>query len=127
VVDAMNVIGSRPDGWWRDRDGALRRLAARLQTLATAESISITLVADGRPLPDLPDGVHDCVLVLYASRGGRNAADDRIVEFIAAQPDPTAFEVVTSDRDLSERVKSLGARVVGVSWLLDRLDTIEAQ
>ena len=52
----MNVIGSRPDGWWRDRDGAVRRLVARLQRLAATGGSPITVVADGRPLADLPRG-----------------------------------------------------------------------
>jgi hypothetical protein len=64
IVDAMNVIGSRPDGWWRDRDGAVRRLAGRLQRLAAATGRPITLVADGRPIRDLPGGEHGGVTVL---------------------------------------------------------------
>jgi hypothetical protein len=54
MVDGMNVIGSRPDGWWRDRDGAVRRLLARLQELAASTGDDVTLVLDGRPLPDVP-------------------------------------------------------------------------
>jgi selenocysteine lyase/cysteine desulfurase len=33
LVDAANVVGSRPDGWWRDRAGATARLLARLAAL----------------------------------------------------------------------------------------------
>lgn len=114
VVDGMNVIGSRPDGWWRDRHGAVRRLAARLQALASDGSPEVTLVLDGRPIPDLPEGEHEGLHVLYATRRGPNAADDRIVELVAADADPHSITVITSDRELSRRVRDLGAEVVGV-------------
>ncbi len=81
VVDALNVIGSRPTGWWRDRDGAILRFARDLRALAEADSRSVTLIIDGRPLAELPEGQHGGLDVLYASRSGQNAADDRIVEF----------------------------------------------
>jgi predicted RNA-binding protein with PIN domain len=125
VVDGMNVIGSRPDGWWRDRRGAARRLHARLARLAADEGDGITLVLDGRPSADLPEGVHDDVAVAYARRGGRNAADDRIVEMVRTDPDPRGLTVVTSDRDLADRVRALGATVIGAGELLRRLDAID--
>jgi predicted RNA-binding protein with PIN domain len=118
VIDGMNVIGSRPDGWWRDRDGAARRLLADLHALTDEE---ITLVLDGRPLEDVPEGAHDGVEVLYARRRGRDAGDVRIVETVAAASDPTAIVVVTSDRALAARVRALGAEVVGAGSLLARL------
>ena len=120
----MNVIGSRPTGWWRDRDGAVRKLAVRLQRLTAAHSLTITLVVDGAAIRDLPEGMNGDVEVLYASRRGPNAADDRIVEFIAVQPDAASIEVVTSDRELSRRASSLGARVTGPTALLSRLDQL---
>jgi len=125
VVDGMNVIGSRPDGWWRDRDDAARRLLARLQALAAESGDELTLVLDGRPLDDLPEGVHDDVEVLYARRPGRDAGDDRIVETLRAAPDSTAVRVVTSDRDLADRARDLGAEVVGARSLLARLDDLK--
>jgi predicted RNA-binding protein with PIN domain len=124
VVDAMNVIGSRPTGWWRDRDAALRELVARLQRLSAADQQPVTVIADGRALADLPEGVRQGVEVLYATRGGRNAADDRIVEFVASHGDATSLEVVTSDRELAARVAANGARVRGASSLLQRLDAL---
>jgi predicted RNA-binding protein with PIN domain len=113
VVDGMNVIGSRPDGWWRDRDGAVRRLHARLVARASERSETITVVLDGRPLSDLPEGTHDGIEVVYARRRGRDAADDRIVELVGAAPEPEDLTVVTSDRALADRVRALGADVVG--------------
>ena len=126
VVDAMNVIGSRPTGWWRDRDGAVRRLVERLQRLATQDQQPITVVIDGRPMSDLPEGAHASVEVLYASRAGRNAADDRIVELLDALPDATRVEVVTSDRELRRRAEERGVRVRGAGQLLRRLDELDA-
>jgi predicted RNA-binding protein with PIN domain len=124
VVDGMNVIGSRPDGWWRDRDGAVRRLVRGLCALARLDGDAYAVVLDGRPLDDLPEGVHDGVLVAYARRAGANAADDRIVEEIGADPEPSSLVIVTSDRLLRERAQELGASVVGARDLLERLDVI---
>ncbi len=121
VVDGMNVLGSRPDGWWRDRDGAVRRLHEQMRRLAAAEGIAIELVLDGRPLPDLPEGEEGGVTVRYARRGGRDAADDRLVELVAADPEPTTLSVVTADRELRERVQPYGVTIVGPRSLLDRL------
>lgn len=109
----MNIIGSRPDGWWRDRDGAARRLAAELRALAHASGDEVTVAFEGRQIPGLEPGSHGGVRVVYARRRGPNAADDRIVEEVAADADPTSLTVVTSDRDLIRRVQALGASTVG--------------
>ena len=125
IVDGNNVIGSRPDGWWRDRAGAARRLVGALQRLAAATGDRIAVVLDGRPLPDVPEGVHRGVLVAYATRSGRDAADDRIFAEVARDHDPASLTVITSDRQLTERVRTLGARVEGAGALLDRLDDFD--
>ena len=117
IVDGMNVIGSRPDGWWRDRDGAVRRLFGRLRDRVATGDGGVVLVLDGRPLPDLPEGEHNGVRVLYATRRGPNAADDRIVELVAADDDPSAITVVTSDQELARRVREHGATVTGARSL----------
>lgn len=122
IVDGNNVIGSRPDGWWRDRPGAARRLIAALQELARRSGDRISVVLDGRPLADVPEGVHDGVLVAYATRGGRDAADDRIVAEVEHDREPSSLVVVTSDRELAERVRALGAGVEGAGTLLAQLD-----
>ena len=109
IVDAMNVIGSRPTGWWRDRPRAIRRLVSKLNQLQATSGDRITVVVDGRPLSDLPEGTHAGVLVLYGDRRGPNAADDRIVDFVAAHPHATSLTVVTSDRALIERVREHGS------------------
>jgi predicted RNA-binding protein with PIN domain len=124
VVDAMNVIGSRPNGWWRDRDAAVRRLVERLDALATAVGCDVTLVVDGRPLHDLPEGMHDRVRLLYATRPGRNAADDRIIELLRTHRDPSSLDVVTSDQELQVRARACGAQVRASGTLLERLDAL---
>ena len=122
VVDGMNVIGSRPDGWWRDRPGAARRLLERLQQLAALKGDPITLVLEGEATRGLRAGPDHGVDLIYARRTGRDAGDDRIVELVAEAPDPSAVCVVTSDRALSSRVERLGATVLGAASLLARLD-----
>jgi predicted RNA-binding protein with PIN domain len=122
VVDGMNVIGSRPDGWWRDRAGAALRLADRLARLAKERDDPVVLVLDGRPSERLGEGDHDGVGVLYARRGGRDAADDRIVELLDASEQPGSVVVATSDRGLAERVRAAGGQVMSAGELLRLLD-----
>lgn len=121
LVDAMNVIGSRPDGWWQDRAGAARRLTAQLQQLAADSGDHIVVTFEAQAVADLPAGRHDGVTVIYARRRGQNAADDRIVEEVSTDDDPGSLTVVTSDRDLARRVRDLGASVAGPNVLLERL------
>ena len=121
VVDGNNVMGTTPDGWWRDRPGAVRRLLARLQCFHRMTGVETVLVLDV-PQADLPEGDHDGVTVRYAHRKGRDAADDRIVELLDDDPSPEGeVEVVTSDRGLADRVVQLGATVTGARTFLDRL------
>lgn len=121
LVDGMNVIGARPDGWWRERDAAVRRLASALARVPATDDVAVVLVLDGRPLADLPEGTHHGVVVRYARRSGADAADDRIVELLAEDP---SAEVVTSDRALRDRVRALGATVSGPGALWRRLDAL---
>jgi predicted RNA-binding protein with PIN domain len=119
LVDGNNVIGSVPEGWWRDRPGAVRRLVERLQCFVTVTAPPLHVVFDV-PQPDLPEGDHDGVVVHYATRRGRDAADDRILELLdEGFGDPV--EVVTSDRNLATGCRSRGASVIGAGTLLDRL------
>jgi predicted RNA-binding protein with PIN domain len=107
LVDGMNVIGSRPDGWWRDLDGAVVRLARCLAAWQAAEGVEATVVFDGRP----PAGLEDLDLggleVGFPGKG--RAADDEIVRRAGIDTDPGSLKVVTSDRPLTERVRSAGA------------------
>ena len=123
VVDAMNVIGSRPTGWWRDRSGAVRDLLDRAQALVAATGDQVVLVLDAVP-EGLTEGVHDGVRVVRARRRGRDATDDRIVELVADDPRPAGIHVVSSDRDLCRRVRALDAQVWRPQELLRRLDAL---
>ncbi|WP_412543530.1 hypothetical protein R8Z50_13915 [Longispora sp. K20-0274] len=116
VVDAANVVGSRPDGWWRDRAGATRRLLAELD--GYRGDGALVLVTEGRARVDGPSGGR--VAVVHAARSG----DDRIVELVAealAAAPGRAVTVVTADRGLRDRVTALGATTAGPRWLWDRL------
>ena len=121
LVDWMNLIGSRPDRWWNDRDGAVHRLVGELDRFVAATGEAVTVVFDRRP-PDLEPGRHGSVEVAFASRRGRDAADHEIVAMVAADPDPGGIQVVTSDRRLAERVRDLGATVEPSSRFRRRVD-----
>ncbi|MEH0417705.1 NTP pyrophosphohydrolase [Streptomyces sp. B21-083] len=111
IVDAANVVGSVPDGWWRDRSGAAERLRDRL--VAYAEGglpgregpVEVVLVVEGaaRGVASVPG-----VRVESASGSG----DDRMVELVAEFADRERL-VVTADRELRRRVAELGAEVAG--------------
>lgn len=132
IVDGANVMGSRPDGWWRDRAGAMARLHAQLAALAAAG------------LPRLPDGVagppldrwyplvalvvegaaravadrvaaSDAVRVVTAPGAG----DDTIAELAAQLPGQRL--VVTADQELRRRCQAAGAAVTGPRWLTAQL------
>jgi predicted RNA-binding protein with PIN domain len=119
LIDGMNVIGSRPSGWWRDRPGAMRELSDELGELARASGDDLTVIFDGRPFElDAPEGVS----VEFATRRGPNAADDDIAALVESDPDPGGLTVVTSDRTLAERVRRAGAAVVGAGEFRRRLD-----
>jgi 8-oxo-dGTP diphosphatase len=135
VVDAANVVGSRPDGWWRDRAGAARRLVAGCRQV----------VRDGVPGSDLPDATRLGLLttawprVVVVVEGAARAAaddggpspvsvvaapgsgDDAVVDVAGDRRADGPVVVVTADRELRARVGEVGATVVGPRWLTDRL------
>lgn len=113
IVDAANCVGSVPDGWWRDRAGATRRLCdsispgALRHALHLNETPLVVLVVEGRAR-----GVESSEVVRVVDAPG--SGDDTIVdvaEQFTAQGEDTV--VVTADRGLRSRVASLGARTVG--------------
>jgi RNA methyltransferase, TrmH family len=114
----MNVVGSRPDGWWRDRPAAMRRLIAELEEFAEATGDEVAVVFDGRPF-ELGGGGR--VEVGFAP-GGRNAADHAIADMVAADSDPGAITVVTSDAELERAARGHGADVLGSGAFRRRLD-----
>jgi predicted RNA-binding protein with PIN domain len=117
----MNVVGSRPDGWWRDRPGAMRSLTQRLAEFGAASGDPVEVVFDGRPFElEQPGGVD----VAFAPTRGRNAADDEIARRVEADAEPGTITVVTSDRELAERVRAHGAEVLGAGPFRRRLDDL---
>jgi predicted RNA-binding protein with PIN domain len=117
IVDGNNVIGSRPDGWWRDRAAATRSLVDRIGKWTDED---VLVVFDGREPDGLP--APPGVEIRFADRGGRNAADDVIADLVSDDPDPSSLRVVTSDADLARRVREHGAEVLGARGFRDRLD-----
>jgi hypothetical protein len=116
VVDAANVIGSRPTGWWRDRPGAARRFAEEVRGCVRGGRLEppVVLVVEGRARAGIDQGDADGVRVVHASGEG----DDAIVAIVE---DQRGAVVVTADRALAERVRAVGGEVRGPRWLLDRL------
>lgn len=121
VVDAANVIGSRPNGWWKDRAGAARRLLANLAQLTThlPETTHVTVILEGaaKAAADGAEPTAPRLSVVLADGSG----DDTIVE-VAAQAKADRITVVTADRALRDRVRSHGADTVGPGWLWSQLD-----
>ena len=116
----MNVIGSRPDGWWRDRRGALERLVGKLEGWAGESGERVAVVLEQPPFPPI---VSDTVEVAWASSPGANAADGEIVRRLPQWlGEETEVTVITSDRELADRVRSLGAAVEGASTFRSRLE-----
>jgi hypothetical protein len=116
VIDAANVIGSRPNGWWRDRPGAARRFTERVRATVSAGRLEppVNVVLEGRARAGADEAVVGGVEVVHAPGEG----DDTIVALAEIHHDVI---VVTADRELAERVRAANADVVGPSWLLDQL------
>ncbi|MTD53526.1 NUDIX hydrolase [Amycolatopsis pithecellobii] len=127
VVDGANVVGSRPDGWWRDRLGAARRLRDQLALLAGRQFMldgagwswwpKITLVVEGRARHTEPV---DNVDVISATRDGDSTIVDTVRTLRAERPDDRVT-VVTADRELRKRIEAEGAAHVGPKTLLTAL------
>jgi hypothetical protein len=126
VVDAANVVGSRPDGWWRDRAGAARKLLLRLASLQQRlpETTSVVVILEGAARaavsgPDAPDV--GALRVVLADGSGDDTIATVTAESAAHASNPEVT-VVTADRGLRQRIEPTGASAVGPRWLLDQLD-----
>ena len=114
VVDGANVVGARPDGWWRDRAGAAARLHDRL--VGSDLAPTVVLVLEGAARSGVLAGRSGSVVVVHAPGSG----DDTVVDEASAAAEGGTVLVVTADRGLTARVHEAGAEVVGPGWLLDR-------
>lgn len=119
LVDGMNVIGTRPDAWWKNRDAAMARLVDQLERWAAASGEDVTVVFERPASPPLRSTV---VEVAHAPRPGPNAADDEIVRRLEADSQPGKVWVVTSDRWLADRARALGALVEPASSFRSRIE-----
>jgi hypothetical protein len=117
VIDGANVVGSRPDGWWRDRPGAARRLAEELETAGLPYD-DVVLVLEGAARRGRSEGNTHGIRVSHADGSGDDAIVAEVVRHVAADAD---VDVVTADRELRSRVDAAGGRALGPGWLLDQL------
>ncbi len=119
LVDGMNVIGSRPDSWWKDRHGAMVRLVDMLERWAAADGGEVTVVFEKRPSPPIRSTV---IEVAHAPQPRPNSADDEIVRRLRAEPDPAQVRVVTSDNWLADQAHAAGASVEPAASFRNRID-----
>ncbi|MDP9220810.1 MAG: NYN domain-containing protein [Actinomycetota bacterium] len=120
VVDAANVVGSRPNGWWRDRGKAVEYLCSGLVDAINAGRLKppVVVVLEGAARQGVGEHEQNGLRVVHAPRSG----DDTIAGVVAqAVADGQAVTVVTADRELRDRARRVGSEVVGPRWLLDRV------
>ena len=118
VIDAANVVGSRPNGWWRDRSGAARSLVERVRGAVAAGRLAepVIVVLEGAARGGVDEGVSGGVTVLHASGSG----DELLVSVTSDALGEVTL--VTADRDLRRRAEDLGADVAGPGWFIALLE-----
>lgn len=110
LVDGNNVMGQTV-GWHRDKPQAQRNLLVQLARFARAKTTRITVVFDGRPNPEFPEGsAFGGVRIFYAEKG--SDADSRILKLVESLKDRRGFTIITSDRSLAFQVRAHGAQVM---------------
>ena len=121
MIDAANVVGSRPaTGWWRDRAGAARAFVDEVASAVASRRLSppVVVVLEGKARQGVPSGVADGVTIVHADGSG----DDALVDVVRAASSDQRVTLVTADRELRRRAAEAGAEVVGPAWLRERLD-----
>jgi len=121
LVDGMNVIGTRPDAWWKDRHAAMVRLVHLLERWAALSGEEVTVVFEQRPSPPISSTV---IEVAHAPRPRRDSADDEIVRRLSIDAEPGAVRVVTSDNWLADRVHGAGASVEPAASFRAQLEAV---
>ncbi|MGO9155455.1 NYN domain-containing protein [Mycobacterium sp.] len=125
IVDGMNVIGTRPDGWWKDRGAAMIALVDKLDRWADGADGDFVTVVFERPLSQaIPTSR---IEVTHAPRAAANSADDEIVRLVQADDRTHEIRVVTSDKGLADRVRSLGASVYPADRFRELVDPREVR
>ena len=121
IIDAYNVLGARPDGWWRNRALALARLLDEVAAWRP-DGDRVIVMIDGWPRAEVPERSWNGLDVRYAHRRGPDGADRAIVELVRESADPSGLTVVTSDSRLRSQVLDSGAAVEGAGTFRGRLD-----
>lgn len=122
VIDGNNVMGAGGDGWWNDPAAASRRLTQQIARWCRTHEDPVLLVFDGSPDEALTVLAGGNLEIAFATRSGRDAADDRIVQEIDGRfADEDDIVVVTSDRGLRARLRS-GIRTEGAGTFRRRVD-----
>jgi hypothetical protein len=118
LIDAANVIGSRPTGWWKDRPAAARVFVEHVRSAVRAGRLPelVVIVLEGASRGGIEPGADDGVTVLHATGSG----DDMLVAVITDAPGPVTL--VSADRALRQRAETLGADLARPGWLIDLLD-----
>jgi uncharacterized protein YaiI (UPF0178 family) len=121
IIDAMNVIGIRPDGWWKNRRGAMVNLVENLERWASAEGQQVTVVFEHPMSPPIRSSV---VEIGHAPKAAANSGDDEIVRRVQADANPDDLTIVTSDVTLADRVQRLGASVYPAARFRNLIDPV---
>jgi predicted RNA-binding protein with PIN domain len=121
IVDGMNVIGTRPDGWWKNRRRAMVGLVDQLERWASAEDNHVTVVFER---PTSPPIRSSAIEIGHAPKAAANSADDEIVRLVRADTRPHEISVVTSDTALAARVREAGASVYPAASFRNLIDPV---
>lgn len=117
VVDGANVIGARPDGWWKDRAGAAQRLHEQLLVADVPYDV-VVLVLEGQAKGGVRAGRDAHVRTVHAPKDGDATI---LAEAAKAAGQGHRTVVVTADRALDARVHGVGATTLSPTWLLSYL------
>ncbi len=119
LIDGMNVIGTRPDAWWRDRHRAMVGLVDLLERWVAQNGEDVTVVFEQPPRPPIRSSV---IVVTHAPKPRRDSADDEIIRLLRELPEPGRVRVVTSDSWLGQRVRATGATVEAAAAFRTQLE-----
>ena len=117
----MNVIGTRPDGWWKHRRHAMVGLVDGLERWASAKGQDVTVVFEQPPSPPIRSAV---IEIAHAPKAAANSADQEIVRLVRAEARPQDIRVVTSDSTLTNQIRDAGATVYPAKSFRNLIDPL---